>query len=164
MLETVKGGLESKEGKAVLYAGLIGLIISDIIPTPADAVAFTIERKLRDRWKKGEITPSEYWRKKTAAYYLLNPIWWSIVAAVTLSIKGDSSKKIKTLGWMVGGGVVAAVIFKNIQKDKKDLADELLEKETFIKENPQYAALFKATNGFKEFKNVTGELIKKQNV
>jgi len=160
MLETVKSGLKSNESKAVLYAGLIGLIISDIIPTPADAIAFNIERKLRDAWKKGEITPSQYWRKKTIVYFSLNPIWWSLVALITINTKGDSEKKIKTLGWLIGGGALVSVIYKNIKKDKKDLADELLEKETFIKENPQYADLFKATKGFKEFKNVTGEKLK----
>lgn len=161
MFQTVKSGLKSNEGKAVLYAGLIGLFLSDIIPTPADAVYFAQERRLRDKWKRGEITPQSYWKQTAAYYYFLNPIWWAIVAGVTVSIKGDVTKKLKIAGALIGSGAVLAIIYKNIQKDEKELSDELQEKRLLLLEHPEYADILNKTNN--KFNNITGENLKKQN-
>lgn len=164
MLETVKEGLKSDKGNAVLYAGLIGLVVSDLIPTPADAVVFTIEKKLRDRWKRGEISPAEYWRKKTLSYYLINPVWWAFVAGVTVSMKGDATKKLKVAGALIGSGAVLSVIYKNIQKDKKELEEEAKEMQELIKHHPEYAEFLKKNgNGnLPKFKNVQLEKLKKE--
>ncbi len=51
----IKGVSESKFATAALYSAGIGLVLSDIIPTPADAAYFWAEKKLRDKWKNGEI-------------------------------------------------------------------------------------------------------------
>lgn len=164
MLETVKDGLKSDKGNAVLYAGLIGLVISDIIPTPADAIVFSIEKKLRDKWKRGEISPAEYWRKKAIAYYCINPLWWAIVAGVTVSMKGDATKKLKVAGALIGSGAVLAVIYKNIQKDKKELEEEAKEMQELIKHHPEYADFLKknGSGSLPKFKNVQLEKLKKE--
>lgn len=122
--KTIKSGIDSGHGTALLYAGMIGLVLSDIIPTPADAAYFYAERNLRDKWKHREITPEQYWSISAAYYYVLNPIWWTLVGITVVSIKGDASKKIKVLGGLIGAGAVLAVIHKNIVKDKQELALE----------------------------------------
>ena len=157
MLNTVKEGLKSKEGKAVLYAGLIGLVLSDIIPTPADAIYFTVERNLRDKWKRGEITPKQYWTKTTASYYLLNPLWWGIVSAITLSVKGDAEKKLKVAGALIGSGIAFAVIYKNIKKDNKDLEQEKVEREKLLAAFPEIAPIMNTP----QFKNFIAEELRR---
>lgn len=162
MLKEIKSGLKSEQGNAVLYAGLLGLFLSDIIPTPADALVFSIEKKLRDKWKRGEITPTEYWKKKAMAYYLLNPIYWAIVAGITISIKGDVMKKLKVAGGIIGSGAVVAVIYKNIKDDKKELAEEAKEKQELLLHHPEYADFLSNNGNLPKFKNVQLEKLQKE--
>lgn len=127
MIRSVKSGFQSEHANAVLYAGLIGLILSDIIPTPADALYFKIEKNLRDKWKEGRIEPKDYWTKTAAAYYLLNPIWWSVVAGITLAKKGDANKKLKIALALIGGGAVIGILYRNVKKDEEIRIKELAE-------------------------------------
>ena len=117
----------SQYATGALYAGLIGLFVSDLIPTPADAFYFDRERKLRDKWKSGEISPEEYWEKSASNYYLYNAAWWLLVGLATIYTKGMAENKIVTMGALIGGGAVIAVIHSNIQKDKNALAQEKIE-------------------------------------
>lgn len=57
MTGTIKSAINSGHGTAVLYGLGIGLVLSDVIPTVGDGLYFKIERNLRDKWKRGEITP-----------------------------------------------------------------------------------------------------------
>lgn len=127
MIKSVKSGFRSEHGNAVLYAGLLGLILSDIIPTPADAIYFRVEKRLRDKWKKGEIEPKQYWTRDAIAYYGLNPIWWALVAGVTLSIKGDTNKKLKIALALIGSGAVVGILYRNVKKDEQERIKELSE-------------------------------------
>jgi hypothetical protein len=104
-------------GEAVLYAGALGLILSDVIPTPADAAYFWREKQLRDKWKAGSITPAQYWEKTLFAYYMYNPIWWSLVFLAMVGIPGNIQKKAKVGLALVGTGAVMAVIYKNYRSD-----------------------------------------------
>lgn len=95
MKDTINSAIKSGHGNAILYAGALGLIISDILPTPADALYFKVEKNLRDKWKKGEITPKQYWASEAAAYYLINPLYWSLVLGAMVLTKGDVKQKAK---------------------------------------------------------------------
>lgn len=119
MISEISSAVKSDHGKAVLYAGALGLLLSDIIPTPADAIYFELQRKLRDKWKAGDISPQKYWTLSTAAYYGLNPLWWSLVLGIVVYTKGSVTQKAKIGIGIVGAGAVAAVIYKNIQRDIK---------------------------------------------
>lgn len=117
---------EGKYSNGVLYAGAVGLILSDIIPTPADALYFYTEKKLRDQWKEGKITPQKYWTRTASAYYLYNPIWWGLVLGVMYYTKGDIKDKAK-IGLMVAGaGAVVGVIYRNYQKDIQEIKKEVI--------------------------------------
>jgi len=113
------------EGKTgLLYAGLIGLVASDIIPTIGDAAFIGFQRKLRDKWAKGEIDSKTYWRKELGNYYLLNSGWWLIIGvAVYLTPKYEN--KIKVGLALIGASAVAAIIYKNIQKDEKEQLQQI---------------------------------------
>jgi uncharacterized membrane protein YkvI len=101
----------------ILYAVGIGLILSDIIPTPADAVYFRLEQKNKAKLQSGEITPKQYWTRDAVAYYALNPLWWSAVLGISLLAGKTFEQKRNILISLVAGGVVIGVLNANIKKD-----------------------------------------------
>jgi len=87
MVKTIEDAIKSGHGNAIVYAGAIGLIFSDILPTPADAAYFYGERKLKEKQLKGEITSSQYCGYESALYYGLNPLWWTGVLGLQTAAK-----------------------------------------------------------------------------
>lgn len=102
-----------------LYAVGLGLLLSDIIPTPADAVVFWRQRVNKQKLEKGEFTPKQYWIKETANYYLLNPIWWGGALLATHYFGKDYKQKRNILLGLVAAGAVIGVVAKNIKKDEE---------------------------------------------
>ena len=122
LTQEIKSVSKSEYATAALYAGMIGLIASDIIPTPADALYFTIERNLRNKFMEKKITPKQYWAYETLSYYGLNPLYWALVLGITVSIKGPVTRKLYVASGIIGAGAVVGIIFSNIKKDVKMLA------------------------------------------
>jgi hypothetical protein len=121
VINSIKQATQGKNGHAVLYAGIIGLILSDIIPTPADALYFATERNLRNKWAAGKITPQKYWQKSALAYYTYNPAWWLIVLAGTYFYKGELNQKMKLALAVIGTGAVIGIIGKSLKKDIEEV-------------------------------------------
>ena len=119
--------------QSVLRGGIMGLltglVLSDIVPTPADSIYFKTERRLRNEWKAGTITPEEYWKKTTFAYYFLNPVWWTMVAGVSMVFHKTPGKQLTLLLGLVAAGGVIATVMKNVEKDKEDLEREQQQKQ-----------------------------------
>ncbi|MDD4970807.1 MAG: hypothetical protein PHT07_15375 [Paludibacter sp.] len=119
-----------KGDKGLLLATFAGLILSDLIPGPGDAIYFHYNKKWRDQWAKGELTSRQYWTRETLAYYFFNSGWWTLVAIATLSTPGKLENKLKTLLALTGAGFVAGVLIKNIKSDEAEkLAEKNLAKE-----------------------------------
>jgi hypothetical protein len=114
MKDTIQSAIKSGHGNAVIYAGAIGLLLSDVIPTPADAVYFYSVNKWKKQLENKEITPKQYWIRDAVAYYTYNPIWWAIVLSSLYYTKGNYSDKIKVGVAVISAGAVLAVINKNI--------------------------------------------------
>jgi hypothetical protein len=125
--EEIGNASKGEYGAGVLYAGAVGLILSDVIPTPADALYYYTEKKLREKWKNGEITPEKYWEKTAMAYYLYKPIWWILVVAVVYNIPGDLTKKAKVGMSIVGAGALIGIISRNYSQDIKQIRQEVLD-------------------------------------
>lgn len=119
MANPIGEAIKSGHGKGVLYAGLIGLALSDAIPTPADALYFYRQQKLREEFEKKQITPKKFWIEETLGYYGYNVAWWLLLFGVVASVKGDFNTKAKWAVGLVAGGAVIGVVGKNIQKDKE---------------------------------------------
>lgn len=118
MIETIKYAVKNKgAGEAVLYGGLIGLIVSDIIPTPADGLYFRLMAKNKAKLEAKELTPKQYWTRDALLYYGLNPLWWSLVALTVVSVKGGLDDKLKWGIALVGAGAVIGVLNKNIKEE-----------------------------------------------
>ena len=101
----------------LLIATGIGLILSDIVPTPADALYFNLQQKWKAQAEDGLITPKEFWTKDALAYYGLNPIWWALVLGTSLAIGKTFEQKAGIFVAVLSGGAIFGVINKNIQKD-----------------------------------------------
>jgi hypothetical protein len=121
IFKEISSATEGQYGTAILYAGAIGLILSDIIPTPADALYFHTEKKLRDLWVEKKITPKQYWVRSASAYYLYNPIWWILVLGAMHYKQGDFKDKAKIGLAMIGVGAVIGVIYRNYKKDIEEV-------------------------------------------
>lgn len=120
MVGTIKEAVKTKgAGEAVLYAGLIGLVLSDIIPTPADAVYFRMMEKNKQKLEQGTITPRDYWTRDALLYYGLNPIWWTLVLVAVVNTKGGIDNKLKLGIGLIGAGAVIGVISKNIREEEQ---------------------------------------------
>jgi hypothetical protein len=126
ILDEISKAGEGKYANSVLYAGAVGLILSDIIPTPADAVYFYSEKKLRDQWKEGTITPQKYWSRTAMAYYLYNPIWWTLVLGAMYYTKGDVQNKAKIGLAVIGVGAVIGILYRNSRKDIQEIKREVI--------------------------------------
>lgn len=118
MRDTFASAIKSGHGNALLYAGAVGLLLSDVIPTPADALYFRLQQKNKAKLQSGEITPTQYWTRDAIYYYGLNPLWWSIVLGALYFTKGDYTQKAKVGLGLLATGVVVGVIHRNIKKDE----------------------------------------------
>ena len=140
VFEDISKASEGRYANGVLYAGAVGLILSDIVPTPADALYFYSEKRLRDKWKAGEITPKQYWERTAMAYYLYNPIWWTLVLGALYYTKGDIKQKVKIGVGIVGIGAVIGVIYRNYTQDIKGIKQSWWERD--IKSQKRNRVLF----------------------
>lgn len=117
MANPIEQAIKSGHGTGVLYAGLIGLALSDAIPTPADAIYFYRQRKLRQDFEKGKISAKRYWIEETAGYYGYNVAWWLLLFGAVSLVKGDFRKKAEVAIAIAAAGAVVGVIGRNIKKD-----------------------------------------------
>lgn len=101
----------------LLYAFALGLLISDLAPTPADPFYFAEQRKNKQKLETGEIDVKQYWRRSAINYYLFNAIWWSLVLLAVYYTGKDYTQKRNIFIALLAGGAVIAVINKNIKKD-----------------------------------------------
>ena len=126
IFQDISNASEGRYSNGLLYAGAVGLILSDIVPTPADALYFHSEKRLRDKWKAGEITSKQYWDRTSMAYYLYNPIWWTLVLGAMYYTKGDVKQKAKIGVAIIGVGAVIGVIYRNYTLDIKGIKREII--------------------------------------
>lgn len=132
IFEEISKATKGNYGEAVLYAGAIGLVLSDIIPTPADALYFYTERKLRDQFNNRKITPKQYWIRSASAYYLYNPIWWLLVLGAMHYKEGDYKAKAKVGLALIGAGAVIGVIYRNYKKDIEEVKQDAFATDTKV--------------------------------
>ena len=124
MKASFASAIKSGHGNALLYAGALGLLLSDVIPTPADAIYFRLQQQNKQKLTEGKITPKQYWTRDAVYYYGLNPIWWAIVLGGLYVTKGDYTQKAKVGLGLIAAGVVVGVLHKNIVKDEQLLTQK----------------------------------------
>lgn len=110
--KTIQGG-----GAGALYIGLAAATVADILPHPMDAIYFYLQKKNRDKYISGEITPKQYWRRNVVAYYGCDAIWWGFLLSIAIATKGTIKDKMVVVGTIIGAGAVIGIIHQNIKKD-----------------------------------------------
>jgi len=152
----MSGLAHSSNAKGGLYAVLIGMALGNLMPSISDGIYFLAQAKLRDRWKRGEISATQYWKKNVIYYYTIPCTYWILVALVVINIKGNANQKMKITLALLGGGVVAGIIMKAIQSDKKQLIKEDDERDLLLRKHPEVVKILQQP----EFENIAGQLIK----
>ena len=109
--------LNHEQKTTLLYALGTGLLLSDLIPTPADAFYFNYQRNNKQRLEEQKITPKQYWTKDAIGYYGFNALWWSSVLGASYFLGKNYYQKRNLMIGLIAGGVVLTVLHKNIQKD-----------------------------------------------
>lgn len=102
---------------ALLYAGLAGAVVADVMPTPALAWAYYRMKVIQKQRETGLITASEAENKIGSAYAYATPIWWAGVFAAVHFKKGGFYEKAKLAALLVGGGAVIGYVVKNRVKN-----------------------------------------------
>lgn len=120
--------MKDKRHTQLLIAVGVGLVISDILPTPADAIYFHYERKNKQKLEEGNITPKQYWTRDALMYYGLNPLWWGSVLGISLLAGKTFEQRRNILISLIAGGVVIGVLHRNIKKDEEMYKLRKLEK------------------------------------
>jgi hypothetical protein len=153
--EQITGLTHSKNASGGLYLMLIGMSLGNLLPSPSDALFFKLEKSLRDKWKRGELTAKEFWVKNTTYYYLVPFTYWALLALVVVNIKGDYHKKLKVAGALVGAGVALGVILKLMQNDEKQLQKEDEERMLLQQKHPEVVRILQKP----EYENIAGQII-----
>lgn len=128
----ITDAFDSDYGNALLYATAIGLVLSDIIPTPADAVYYHREKKLRSMLDEGKITPEKYYKKSANAHYIYTPIWWALVLGILYKTEGGVQEKAKIGLMVVGVGAAIGLLHKSYSKDIKEVKSALKTEEPSV--------------------------------
>ena len=116
--------MQNNHKTSILYALGIGLLASDLIPTPADAFYFNYQRTNKQKLEENKITPKQYWQKDALGYYGFNAFWWTSVLGISYFLGKDFNQKRNLMIGVIAGGVVITVLHKNIEKDTKYYNDK----------------------------------------
>jgi hypothetical protein len=116
----ISGLIKGQHALGALYLGLLVAVVADMIPHPMDAVYFNLQKKNRDRFISGEITPKQYWRRNVISYYGCDALWWGFLLLVAVSVGGKAKDKLVVVGTILGAGAVVGIIHQNIRKDEEE--------------------------------------------
>ena len=119
MPNEIQSAIKSGHGTAIVYATMLGLFMSDILPTPADGIYFKVMRKNKEKLINREITPKQYWVRDATLYYTLNPIYWALLFGAVVAVKGDYNTKVRVGLSIVAAGAVIGILHSNIKKDEE---------------------------------------------
>ena len=111
--------IKDGNGNTIVYTAVISAAIANFLPTPADAIYFMRQQKLKEKLEKGEISVEHYWYHDIGGYYLYTAAWYAGIFTVLLAINSDYKTNARLLLGLAGAGLVVGVMFKNIQKDKE---------------------------------------------
>jgi len=112
--------VKGEHALGALYLGLLVAFVADMIPHPMDAVYFNLQKKNRDKFISGEITPKQYWRRNVISYYGCDALWWGFLLLVAVSVGGKAKDKLVVVGTILGAGAVIGIIHQNIRKDEEE--------------------------------------------
>lgn len=125
VFEQIINASQGRHSDGVLYAGAVGIILSNIIPTPAEAVFYYREKSLKKQLEEGKISPEAYYRGNYRSLHYSKSIWWIGILAAMYFHKGNTQNKAMFGLALVGGGAVAGLVYKMMRKDFDEVKVEV---------------------------------------
>jgi len=125
VFEHIGGAAKGSLSGALVYAGIIGLMLTDAVLTPGDIAADMREKSLRDKMSEGTITSGQYQKKASNAFTLYPPAWWALVLGLVYVSKGDYVQKAKFAGILIGSGALAALALNTKKPDILTVRDNM---------------------------------------
>lgn len=97
-------------GNLILYSGVVGLALSDKIPTPNVLIGRFSLNKIKGEYDRGDISFFEFKERTDKSLKLYKNVWWGGVLATMFLTKGDVYQKAKIGGILIGAGVIASML------------------------------------------------------
>ncbi len=111
--------IKDGNGNALIFTALAAAALANLVPTPADALYFARQQKLKADLEDGKISIENYWWHDISGYYIYTAGYYLALFGVLYAMNNTQSKNIKIMAALVGAGVVVGVGFLNIKKDKE---------------------------------------------
>lgn len=119
MISQIKKAADNGYGNALIYTAIITAAVTDFIPTPADYFYFRTQEKIKQELKNGTISPTQYWIRDAASYYLYNPAWWILFGFAVVKFGHTTQDKVKIAIGLASAGAVVGILAKNIKTDEQ---------------------------------------------
>jgi len=115
----IKKAIDGGNGNAILFTAILGGIIFNTLPTPADSIYFRRVNKFERDFDAGKISAEKLEYHVAAEYYIWTGLVWygGLFAALYLLNQGYKTNA-KILIAIIGGGLVLGAVQKNIEIDK----------------------------------------------
>jgi hypothetical protein len=95
---------------AMIYAALAGVVVSDLLPTPAMTIARARIKLLQFKQKDGQLSQEDIEKELSKTYAYVLPAWWIAVFSAVHFNKGGFYEKAKIAILMVGAGALVGMI------------------------------------------------------
>lgn len=117
-----KAVIANGHGNTLIITALVAAAVANSLPTPADALYFYRQQKLKQQLQEGKISVEKYWYHDVGGYYIYTTLWYLALIGVVFALDGSFNQNKKILLAMTGAGLVVGVTLRNIKKDKDLLA------------------------------------------
>ena len=96
-------------GNLILYSAVVGIGLSDKVPTPNALIGRFTLNKIKGEYDRGDISFFEFKERSDKALTLYKNLWWGGVLATMFFTKGDVYQKAKIGGILVVSGIIASM-------------------------------------------------------
>jgi hypothetical protein len=121
----IKKIVDEGNGNALIYTALLAAAIANTLPTPFDSIYFRRMNKLQRDYDAKLITPEKLEWHVAGEYYLWTSLWYATLFTGIYAFGGKYKTNAKILLTFVAGGLVIGAVKKNIEINKKLLAENI---------------------------------------
>lgn len=97
-------------GDLILYSGVVGLALSEKIPTPNALLGRFTLNKIKGEYDRGDISFFEFKERSEKSLKLYKNLWWGGVLTTMFLTKGGVYQKAKIGGILIGAGIVVSML------------------------------------------------------
>lgn len=120
----IKKIVDEGNGNALLYTALLAAAIANTLPTPFDSIYFRRMNTLQREYDEKKISPEKLEWHVAGEYYLWTSVWYLTLFTGIYAFGGKYKTNAKILLTLVAGGLVIGAVNKNIEINKKLLAEK----------------------------------------